>query len=652
MFFVLNTGRAGSKTIAQTLSQAPDCLCLHEPEPRLIEESVRYRYADLPLDDVVDLLRRTRPTPNDAEVRGESNNRLALVVPALTEAFPIAKYLWLVRDGRNVVASAMQRGWYGGADRGPDANLWHRWRLQGDQIGAVPADTWASWDAFERNCWLWRYTNDLIHQDLAAADQTWMTVRIETLGSQLEEICDFLGITPTDFVVGRANRRRRDQSDGTANTVARVETWHDWTAEQRRTFEHHAGELMDRLYPAWRDGEDWRDVPGDTRAESPVPVTVTDDGGTSPQASMALVPRVELAELKVLRGELNALRRLLGQTEKNADRDRQRSAEQLERLHALETAQLRLEVEREEAETRLRDLTLHNERLEGEVSRAQKDAEAQRDHATQVSRQLDDTRRDRDAWRQKHATVERDLTTAQQRVTALEQSRSYRLGHGFVRSVRHPLGVLRGVLLSVLRFVVRRLPHDAKRWLLVQSEEHLPRRTHARLQRLNQRVKTTTRTTSGPPTSAPPRRARDTTPAIHTAAQHPQPSGSAVVETQAHPPLLSDSLPVIGYVLLGVPDTSLVRIVREIRRSAVSTGHVPLVITDSEAFSLLREEGVAFEHIPPAAVWLRHRPEMAWADLLSRRVAQIVQDHQCQRTVTIMNPDQVDYVRLTAIIDA
>lgn len=644
MFFVLNTGRAGSKTIAQTLSQAPDCLCLHEPEPRLIEESVRYRYSELTQDEVVDLLRRTRPVSDDAEVRGESNNRLSLVVPALTEAFPDARYLWLVRDGRTVVASAMQRGWYGEADQHPDANDWQRWRLQGDRAGAVPADTWASWDAFERNCWMWRYTNDLIHQDLSTAGEPWMTVRIETLGAQLGEICDFLGITPTEFVVGRANRRRQDRSDGIANAVARVETWHDWTDRQRRIFEDHAGELMDRLYPTWRDGEDWRDVPGDSGADSTVIATIPEADGVTSSAGMALVPRVELAELKVIRGELNALRRVLGQTEKHADRDRQRSAEHLEKLRALEA-------ERERTETRLRDAMLHNERLEGEITRAQKDAEAQRHNATQLSRQLDATRRDRDAWRRKHAKLERDMAAAVQRVAALEQSRSYRLGHGLVRAVRHPLDVVRRALVSVLALVVRRMPHDAKRWLLVRSEEHLPPRLHARLQRLNRRVKRTAPRRSGGTSAAPSQRIQDTTPAIHMSG-HRGSTDSAVDDSQMHPPLLSDDLPVIGYLLLGVPDPKLVSVVRDVRRSALSTGHVPLVITDSDAFSLLREEGVAFEHIPPPAVWLRHRPETAWADFFSRRVAQIVRDHQCQRTVTIINPDEADYVRLTAIIGA
>jgi hypothetical protein len=118
MFFVVSTGRCGSKSIADLLNASPDCVCVHELEPRLISEATAYLYGDLRHEEAVTLLRSTRPSTRNGKQFGESNHKLSYLIPAINAAFPDAKFVWLVRDGRRTVESMYKRGWYRGESSG------------------------------------------------------------------------------------------------------------------------------------------------------------------------------------------------------------------------------------------------------------------------------------------------------------------------------------------------------------------------------------------------------------------------------------------------------------------------------------------------------------------------------------------------------
>jgi hypothetical protein len=264
MFFILNTGRSGSQTLAQVLTQAPACVCLHEPHPRIIELSSRFRYGAVDGRRVADVL-RSRPLV-EAEVYGETANRLALVVPVLRAVFPDARLVWLVRDGRSYVASQLQRGAFGAHDRHHPTE-WTRWRLRGDLAGEVDPAVWRAADPFEKLCWQWSAVNRWIEHDTADAPP--FLVRVEELPHRLPALVRELRLPPATFVVPRANRRR-DASDRRPDRLVRaadglnvreVEGWQGWSETRRRTFERWCGPQMDRLYPGWRDAAGtWHDV--------------------------------------------------------------------------------------------------------------------------------------------------------------------------------------------------------------------------------------------------------------------------------------------------------------------------------------------------------------------------------------------------------
>lgn len=597
MFFVLNTGRAGSKTIAKVLSQAPDCECLHEPEPSLIEEAPRYRYGSCDADSIVDVLRRTRVEPAGTRIYGESNNRLALIVPVLERAFPGSRYLWLVRDGRDFVASVHQRGWFGDREYADDAGPWSRWRLQGDLVGDVDPAEWSGWSAFERCCWIWEYTNVLIRRDLGVVvtDDHWLLVRIETLAASVDRICDFLGIGPTSFVVHRANRRTVEESyEGTTNRVSSVSTWHEWSVEQRSVFARHCGRLMDELYPEWRDGDEWRSTPQEVEGRAMVKTGGEHRPGAPDEVASI---RADLAELKLQRGDLRALTGLLAAAEHRSERHSEVVVASLEELRKVITlvAEHSQRVEGRTEERAVEASTLRE--LRDELAMARQRAERAEGRAENLRNSLERTRvelattversRTLQADRDRYQRAIRERNAERDRANALANSTSYRFGHAAVMLVKHPI----------------RTP--------LQTAKRLWRRLRA-------------------PGS------QDAPPHTATGRVRAMPSGSQPAALPSPQPLLSDRYPVHAYVALGFGREQLRTLARAVRQRAMVSGrHVPLIVTDSPSFPIIRDTGVAVEYVPDREMWENHENGVTWAELRSSRITHLLSTHQPTRTIVM-----------------
>jgi len=257
MFFVVTTGRSGSQTIARLLSQSPNCVCLHEPEPALVKEATLYEYGLIDTLTLRAILLSTRPKEIHSKVYGESNQKLSSLISLLAQIFPEAKFIWLVRDGRDVVASTYYaRGWYQSAaeldlDRGQPYKKsqrdWIWYRLRGDLLGEMSTVEWEALSRFDKNCWLWNHTNQIIQQQLHILPaERWMLVRLETLTSQLESLCNFIGIeSPPTSNLERHNASSRMPL-----------LWEEWPNIQRQSFEIRCGEMMNHLYPSWQEPRD------------------------------------------------------------------------------------------------------------------------------------------------------------------------------------------------------------------------------------------------------------------------------------------------------------------------------------------------------------------------------------------------------------
>jgi hypothetical protein len=242
------------------LATIDGCLSVHEPSPELILESSGYRYGTENAETLRKVLLMTRGRHNNDSIYCESNQNLSLIIPVLAETFPEARYIWLLRNGLDVVASTYSKQWYSGhsenhdryEDCPPLEKAWIDGRIEGDRCGDVSAETWRSLDRFGRCCWYWSYINRRIGADLNEhAKGRYTTVRLEDLSSASADLLKWMGLR-TAMVPGlqRHNIGKREPYH-----------WSQWPAAERDTFINWCGGLMDRFYPIWRSGDEWQGVP-------------------------------------------------------------------------------------------------------------------------------------------------------------------------------------------------------------------------------------------------------------------------------------------------------------------------------------------------------------------------------------------------------
>lgn len=154
-------------------------------------------------------------------VRGQAHNIESAPFYALMAGHLEADLIvQLVRDGRRVVQSGVNRGWY------DNDTVWNRIkpRFEGDR--------------FANCCHFWRHANAELD---GVAD---LRVRLEDLSTEASaqaKLLSDLGIAPTDVPFPHANK-------GGASSAAT-----DWTEDQRKVFTEICGELMDRYYPDWQE---------------------------------------------------------------------------------------------------------------------------------------------------------------------------------------------------------------------------------------------------------------------------------------------------------------------------------------------------------------------------------------------------------------
>ncbi len=244
MFFVLSSGRSGSYTISQTLNSYENCKCYHQRDPQFRVEASEYYYGKCLGDKIEEVLRVTRSQyAEKVEAYGEVNLQFGLIVPVIERVFPDAKYIWLLRDGRDVVASMYYRRWYDLTDKKvPDE--WKNARLQGDLTGDFSTSEWRNMSRFAKCCWLWKKYNHIIESHLQQFDKKrWMRVRLDRLKALLSDIEIFLGlVSDKKVLVEKLNTAYQP-----------VSYWEEWDDEKKNIFETICSNEMDEWFPEWKN---------------------------------------------------------------------------------------------------------------------------------------------------------------------------------------------------------------------------------------------------------------------------------------------------------------------------------------------------------------------------------------------------------------
>ena len=225
--FVVGTGRCGTVTVTELLNRSPHIKAGHEVPPVLIREATQYANGELPHNVAVDLLRRSYD-----EFDVVVNHKLSTMIPAIKEAYPDAKFIWLVRRAPGFVASAIARKWYVSL-RGTWEKNRLDWRADDSRV------TWRLWELMtqvDKCAWHWAHINKIIHVTLPLGNKRHIRIPIENLSGCVGELFDFVGAPlPENTEPGVLNR-----------TVSGKEV--NLTEEDHRVIDYWTADLMKRYY--------------------------------------------------------------------------------------------------------------------------------------------------------------------------------------------------------------------------------------------------------------------------------------------------------------------------------------------------------------------------------------------------------------------
>jgi Sulfotransferase family len=236
LIFVVGSPRSGTTFLARSLGAQPGLVDLGEVKPL---KAAIPELAELTEQEAAGQLRRrlevVRHLGLAGHLRGvEQTPETSFVLPAALRAYPRAQAVHIVRDGRDVVCSLLERGWLAGQRSGADD--------AGLAYGAQPrfwveperAAEFSSASEARRAAWAWRRyvtaarrvpdrTVEIRYEDLVSDPQAVASRLAESLDLPLEPLTAGLS-QAFDRSVGRWKK--------------------DLTADQVRDVEDEAGELL------------------------------------------------------------------------------------------------------------------------------------------------------------------------------------------------------------------------------------------------------------------------------------------------------------------------------------------------------------------------------------------------------------------------
>ena len=198
--FVLSTGRAGTKTLAALGGLDARLYARHEPQPLLFALS-KSAYANIHVNKNLDIFKSAYWTARidlfytalQTQKRYfETSPQSTFLGPVIADLMPKAKFIHLTRNPLSVIRSGMRRKWYSG-------NLLDSTRIE-PLIDSPSYGKWQSWSPFEKNIWLWKETNQWIHDFLSGLPpERSQIVQAENIfnnhQSSISAFYEFLGVT-------------------------------------------------------------------------------------------------------------------------------------------------------------------------------------------------------------------------------------------------------------------------------------------------------------------------------------------------------------------------------------------------------------------------------------------------------------------------
>ncbi len=220
-FFIVSSGRSGTQAMERLLGSYDNVEMHHEYLCTHLQPlAVRYYLGLADLDEACRELESTHGRALhycEKPLFGDSSNKLAWLIEPLHRLFPGARFIHLVRDGRKVASSflnklgdecyddrstAILQRWYDDPKRHPapppEKRYWWNLPRQGDPRAAA----FRGYNQFQRICFHWSEVNRTIQKDLrqipAQQQRTYRLEDLTTQPAQLREMVEFLGLPYRD----------------------------------------------------------------------------------------------------------------------------------------------------------------------------------------------------------------------------------------------------------------------------------------------------------------------------------------------------------------------------------------------------------------------------------------------------------------------
>ncbi|ADL13648.1 sulfotransferase [Acetohalobium arabaticum] len=249
-YFIISTGRTGTKFFAKFLDEFSDIYSIHEPEPdsTLVRLAIDYARRKISKQNAIEKVEQIRRAMckdvkrKKASSYIESNNRLFSLIPVLREVFEDIKIIHIVRDGRDYVRSGMSRDWYVEED---DA-----YRLQANYFEEDKYyNQWTNMTRFEKISWMWQKKDKFIYRSVKKADDS-ITVKFEDIFKDedykgLYRIAEYINLPENELkqMIDKMMNKRVNSTKEYA-----IPHWTEWNQKLRNKFDNIAGEHMKKYY--------------------------------------------------------------------------------------------------------------------------------------------------------------------------------------------------------------------------------------------------------------------------------------------------------------------------------------------------------------------------------------------------------------------
>jgi len=171
---------------------------------------------------------------------GESSHSLATFIPALNQVFPDCRFIYLTRDGRSYLKSAIQWGVY---------TVWSQdyinycWTPKPDD---PHYGRFNDYNVFQKNCWIWSAYNEAIINGLTAIPgERLYHLKMEELSAEkIRGLFDWLGFDDFDSSCSESMLKVKVNC---SKADAQVPDFAEWSQEWLTEFNRIAGPTMEKL---------------------------------------------------------------------------------------------------------------------------------------------------------------------------------------------------------------------------------------------------------------------------------------------------------------------------------------------------------------------------------------------------------------------